>query len=117
RLGEPGGNLLLQPLDAGAHRRQAFGVAAGRTCLGARLRVAAVVAQQHPTETMLDQPRRAVRALEAMTTGAAEREWRIAAPVDEEKRLLAAGDGFADRLDKRRRQEAPAFGLILAQID
>ena len=41
-------------------------------------------------EAVLDQPGRAVRALEAMAAGAAEGQRRIAAPVEEQQRLLAA---------------------------
>ena len=46
-----------------------------------------------PAEAVLDQPGGAVRALEAMAAGPAQRQRRIAAPVEEEQRLLAARRG------------------------
>ena len=71
-----------------------------------------MVAEQHAAEAMLDQPGRAVGALEAVAAGAAERQRRVAAAVEEEQRLLAAGQRLADRRDQRRRQVAPALGRV-----
>ena len=42
-----------------------------------------------PAKAVLHQPGRAVGALEAMAAGAAERQRRVAAPVEEQQRLLA----------------------------
>ena len=49
-----------------------------------------MVADELAAKAVLDQPARAVRALEAVAADAAERQRRIAAAVEEEQRLLAA---------------------------
>ena len=76
-----GSDFLGQALDAWADGDEALGIAAIRAGLRPLLRVAAVVAEQHAAETVLDQPGGAVRALKAMATGAAERQRRVAAAV------------------------------------
>ena len=87
-------------------------VAAVRAGLGPRLGVAAMVAEEHAAEAVLDQPGRAVRALEAVAAGAAERQRRVAAAIEEEERLLLLGERLGDRRDERRRQKAAALGLV-----
>ena len=82
--------LLRQPLDARPAGGQAVDVVAFRAKPWARLDMAAMVADERGAEAVLDQPGRAVRALEPVAAGAAEGERRIAAPVEEQKRLLAA---------------------------
>ena len=110
-------DLLRQPLDAGADGHQALGVAAAGAGFRPLLRMAAMVAEQHAAEAVLDQPGRAVGALEAVAAGAAERQRRIAAPVEEQQRLFVPLERLGDRLDQRRRQEAAALRLVVAQVD
>ena len=80
------GSLFLQPLDAGtdgdeAYRSRAhFGHASG-----GGMREAAMMADQPPPEAMIDQPGIAIRACEAMPAGAAQRERRIAAAIEEQQ--------------------------------
>ena len=76
-----------------------------------------MVAEEHAAEAVLDQPGRAVGALEAVAAGAAERQRRVAAAVEEEERLLPLGDRLGDRRDQRRRQQAAALGRVLPQVD
>ena len=49
-----------------------------------------MVTLEAAAEPVLDQPRRAVRAFEAEAASPAERDRRIAAPIQEQERLLAA---------------------------
>ena len=90
RVGKMPDHLLGDPLDARTAGDEMVERAAFRTGVGAVLAVAAMVADQLAAEAVLDQPARAVRALEAMAAGAAKRQRRIAAPVEEQQRLLAA---------------------------
>ena len=69
---------------------------------------------------MLDQPGRAIGAFEAMAAGPAERERRIAAPIEEQHRLLAARPRLLDPGDGARRQPSAArrtFALEVHQGD
>jgi hypothetical protein len=75
-----------------------------------RLDMAAMVAGEPRRQAMIDHPRRAVRALEAVAAIAAERQRRIAAPVEEQQRLLLGAPASRERLDQRRREPAPAIG-------
>ncbi len=79
--------------------------------------MAAVVALQLAHESMLDEPRRAVRALEAMPTITAQREGRIAAAVQEQHRLLARLQGRVQRGHKRRRQEPLTLEFLAPHVD
>ena len=56
---------------------------------GPLLAMAAMMAPKRARETMLDEPGGALRAAESVAASAAERERSIAAPVQEEQRLLA----------------------------
>src|SRR5207344_269363 len=98
-------------------RRQAVGRGAIRTGSRPPLAMAAVVAEEDAAETMLDQPGRAVRALEAMPAGAAERQRRVTAPVQKEERLLLVGKRLPGRGNQRRRQEAAALRRFGAKVD
>ena len=117
RAGEQRLDLLAQPLDAGAAGRQRFRVVADRAFVRARLGVAAMMADQRFAEAMIDQPGRAVRALEAVAAGAAERQRRIAAPVQEHQALLAALARRRDLRDELWRQPASARRRVDAQVD
>ena len=92
--GEQRLDFLGEALDAGAAGGEAVGLLAlaGRRP-GALFDVAAVMADERLAEAVLDQPGRAVRALEAMAAGAAQGQRRIAAPVEEQQRLFAAARG------------------------
>ena len=57
---------------------------------GRALDMAAMMADERRAEAVLDQPCGAIGAFEAMPAGPAQRQRRIAAPVEEEERLLAA---------------------------
>src|SRR6478752_1678327 len=76
-----------------------------------------MVADELPAEAVIDQPGVAVRAGEAEAAGAAERERRIAAAVEEEQRLLTAFDCGLDRAGERGRDEAAGRRTLAAQID
>ena len=71
RAGKKLGRLLLQPLDAGADRDEAFGRLTFRALRRQRRREAAQVTDQPPLEAVIDQPAIAIRAMHAMAAGAA----------------------------------------------
>jgi hypothetical protein len=98
--------LLGQALDARAAGDEVVGDAAGFAGERRRLDIAAVMADELATEAMLDQPGRALRAFDALAAGAAQRDRRIAAAIEEQQRLLAGRQGLLDRLQHRRRQPA-----------
>src|SRR6516225_12283056 len=66
---------------------------------------------------MLDKPGGAARALKAMTAGAAQGQRRIAAPVEEQKRLLAGLKCRRELADQRRRQKTASLYAFAAHID
>ena len=76
-----------------------------------------MVADELPAEAVIDQPGVAVRAGEAEAAGAAKRERRIAAAVEEKQRLLAAFDCGLDRAGERGRDEAAGRRALAAKID
>ncbi len=76
-----------------------------------------MVAHEPPTEAVIDQPSVAVRAGEAISAIAAERERRKAAPVEEQQRLLAALDRDLHRLRQPRRDEAAARRTFALEVD
>src|ERR1700722_6598681 len=78
---------------------------------------AAMVADELPAETVIDQPGVAVRAGKAEAAGPAERERRIAAAIEEKQRLLAALERAPDRAGERGRDEAAGRRALAAQID
>ena len=81
--GETLGGFFGEPLDPGAARHELHALA-DRAALGASLLVPAMMAHQRVAEAMLDEPSRAVRALETMAAGSAQGERRVAAAVEEE---------------------------------
>ena len=99
----------------GPHRHQLRALA-DRAALRATLLMAAMVAHQSVAEAVLDQPGRAIRALETMAAGPAQGKRRVAAAIEEEQRLLAALDRVADGLLQRWRDEAAARRRIAAQV-
>ena len=92
RVGKMPDDLLGDPLDARAAGDQMVERAAFRAGLGPLFVMAAMMADELAAKAVLDQPARAVRALEAVAADAAERQRRIAAPVEEQQRLLAAAE-------------------------
>ena len=93
------------------------GVAAVRAGLGPRLEVAAVVAHQHAAEAVLDQPGRAVGALEAVAAGPAQRQRRIAAPVEEQQRLLPRASVSPIAATSGGARKRPRSGWSRAKVD
>ena len=92
--------FLGEPLDAGSASGQAVGFLACRADVGALFDMAAMMADERAAKAMLDQPGRAIGALEAMAAGAAQSQRRIAAPVEEQQRLFAARQPFLDAGDQ-----------------
>ena len=109
--------LLGEPLDAGPAGGEAVGVVAFRAEFRPRFDMAAMMADERGAEAVLDQPGRAIGAFEPMAAGAAERQRRIAAPVEEEQRLLAALARRLDARDRLRRQPAPARRALALEVD
>ncbi len=75
------------------------------------------MADELSLEAVIDQPRVAVRAVEAEAAGAAERERRIAAAVEKQQRLLAALQRGLHDAGKPRRDETPARRAFALQVD
>ena len=93
------------------------GLVAVRAELRPRLDVAAMMADERRAEAVLDQPCGAIGTFEAMAAGAAQRQRRIAAPVEEQERLLAAAPRLFDAGDRARRQPSPARRALALKID
>ena len=72
RLGEPCREFFLQALDPWTARHKRARRKAFRTQCRHRRRVAAMMADEPRRKAVLDEPRRAVRALKAMAAGAAQ---------------------------------------------
>src|SRR5882724_1395775 len=76
-----------------------------------------MVADELALEAVVDQPGIAIGTVEAKTAGAAEREWCITAPIEEQQRLLAALQRGFHRTGKARRNEASAWRAFALQVD
>src|SRR5579872_954289 len=109
--------LFSEPLDAGAASGEAVGLLARWAEMRARLDMAAMVTGELAAKAMLDQPGRTIGTLEAMAAGAAERQRRITAPIEEEERLFAFRPRLLDGGDQARRQPASARRSLAAQVD
>ena len=96
---------------------QAVLLAAFGAGLGRRHDVAAMVAGEPVHQPVLDHPRGAVGALEAMAAVAAQGQRREAAAVEEQQRLLAALEIGFELRDQRRREPAAARRRVLRQVD
>ena len=79
--------------------------------------MAAVVALQRAADAVFHQPGGAVGALHAMAAVAAQRQRRVAAAVEEQHRLFAAGHRVADGGDQGGRQEVAALGRCRTHVD
>ena len=98
RLRKQRAHLLFQALDAGTDGGEGIRRLAIRTDRRMRHGEAAMMADELAAEAVIDQPGVAVRAGEAEAAGAAQRQRRVAAAVEEEQRLLPALDrGLARR--------------------
>src|SRR5205085_2017671 len=80
-VGKQRHHLLGETLDAGAAGDEGLLGLAGRALLRQRRAVPTMVAYQLAAETVLDQPGAAMRALQAMAAGAAERARSATAPA------------------------------------
>ncbi len=97
------------------HQRVDF--AAAGAMVGLALDVAAEVAHQRAAEAVVDHPGRALAAGEAVPAGAAQRQGRVAAAVEEQQRLPAVRDRVGDGGGERRRDPAAARRGIPAHVD
>ncbi len=77
----------------------------------------AMMACEPAHQPMLDHPGGAIRALEAMSAMAAERQRGKAATVEEEQRLLATLEVRLQLGDEARSQPAATRRRILGQVD
>ena len=109
--------LLAQPFHAGADGGQLALRLAGGAGLGHRFAFAALVADQALEEPVFDHARVAVIAADLMPAGPAERDRRIAAPVDEKHRLFAALKPLVDFGAQGRRYPAVARQPLDAHVD
>ncbi len=100
--------FFLQALDAGTDGRERIHRAALRAGLRLRHREAAMMADQPPLEPVIDQPGIAILAGEAIAAGAAQRQRRVTAPVQEQQRLLLLLQRELHRFCEPRRDEASA---------
>ena len=116
-VGKENRRFLRQPLDARPAGGERVGLVTVRAQLRPRFDVAAMMADERRPEAVLDQPCGAVGTFEAVAAGAAQRQRRIAAPVEEQKRLLAAGSRLFDAGDRARRQPAAARRALALEID
>src|SRR4051812_876267 len=88
-----------------------------RALLRRRRAEAAMMADELAFETMIDQPGVAVRTVEPEAAGAAERERRIAAPIEEQQSLLTAFQRGLHGAGETRRDEAAARRAFALQVD
>src|SRR6185295_12377440 len=117
RLGEERCHLLVDALDTWPARHERMLGAAIRADLGDRREGAAMVAFEPPAKAVLDQPGGAIRALEFEAAIPADGDWRIAAAIEKEERLLPARQSLGDGLDQNRREPFAAFGRARAHVD
>ena len=93
-------------------RRQARLRRTVRAGSGRRHREAAMMTDQPLAEAMIDQPGVADGAGEAMPAGAAQRQRRIAATIEEQQRLLAPLDARSDMPARRGEMKRPRGGPL-----
>ena len=117
RMREKCGRLFAQPLDPGANSGQSPLDMAGGAGIGHGFGFAALVAQEAFQKPVLDHPRIAVIAADLVATGPAQRDRRIAAAIDEQKRLFARRNTRVYRRLQRRRNPALRRQGFGAHID
>src|SRR5581483_3075725 len=111
------GGLFLEALDAGADSGQRLLGRAMRARLRGRHGETAMMAHQPVTEAVIDQPRVADGAGEAMAAGPAQRQRRIAAPIKEQQRLFLPLDRKPDLFGEAGGDEVAAWRRLPPQID
>ena len=79
--------------------------------------MAAMMAGEAVDKAMFDHPGGAIGALDAVAAGAAERQRRKAATVEEQQALFALAQPVGERVDERRREPAAAIGWVAAHVD
>ena len=110
-------HFFLQALDARSDGGERIRRLAVRARGWMRHGETAMVANKLAAEAVIDQPSVAMRAGEAKAAGAAQRQRRIAAAIEEEQRLFAAFERGLDRTGERRGNEAAGRRPLAAQID
>src|SRR6185437_6247197 len=98
-VGKEGLRLFRQTLDARPAGCERIGLMTLRAKFRPPLDMAAMMTNEEAAETVLDQPRRAIGAFEAMAAVPAQGERRIAATVQEQHRLLAPAPCLLDLRD------------------
>ena len=79
--------------------------------------MAAMMANERGAKSVLDQPGGAIGAFEAMSARPAQRQRRIAAPIEEQHRLLAPAPRLLDAGDRARRQPSAARRTFALKVD
>src|SRR5262249_1819832 len=115
--GKQAGNLFLKPLHSWTAGDERLRRGAMRTGVGRRHRKAAVVADEPAPEATGDPPGAAVRAGKAVAPRAAQRQRGIAAPIEEQQRLLVVVERKPDVGGKPGRDEASARRSFAREID
>ena len=117
RVGEALGHLLGEPLDPRTNGGEPTLGLAGRAFGRDRFALAALVADEALEEPVLDHPRVTVIAADLMPAGTADRDRRIATPVQEEHRLLAIVDALKHLADQPGRDPMCRLDPLLAHVD
>ena len=117
RLGEAFGHLFGQTFHPRPHRRHPPRHPAGGAGVRHRLARPALVADEALEEAMFDHPRVAIIAANLMPAGPADGDGRIAAPVEEQKRLLPQCLPRLYRLGQRFRNPAVRGQAFVAHVN
>ena len=117
RVGEQRGDLVGDALDPGAAGDEAVLLAAFGAGARRRFDVTAMVAGEAVHQPMLDHPRGAVGAHEAVAAMAAKRQRGEAATVEEEQGLLARREVGFELGDEGWGEPSPAHRRVLGQVD
>ncbi len=117
RLGKAHRRLFGDALDPRTDRDQRILDAAGRAHFRPLLLMPAMMAHQHAAKTVLDQPGRAIGALILVPAGPAQRQRRIAPPIEEQQRLLAAVERREHFARQPRRDPRALFRRLLAHVE
>ncbi len=117
RLGKQLGDLVRDAFDPGAAGDEAVLRAALGAGRGRGHDVPAMMAGEAPHQPVLDHPRGAIGALEAVAAVAAQGQRREAAAVEEQQRLLAALEVRLQLLHQHRGQPAAARRRVQGEVD
>src|SRR6202042_54331 len=116
-VGKEGFSLLSQALDPWPAGGERVGFMALRAKSRSALDMAAMMANERGAKSVFDQPGRAIGAFEAMSASPAQREGRIAAPIEKQHRLLAPAPRLLDPGDPARRQPSAARRPFALEVD